>query len=99
MTNTSTGPERLIFPKSSDEGILTKDWRIANVTLIHKKGGKKLTQNYRPGSLTLVAGKIMESVVRDAVVKHVTTHDLFEDSQHGLPADHVCLNYFVSLKN
>jgi len=41
MTNTSTGPLRLIFQKSLDEGILTEDWRTANVTLIHKKGGKK----------------------------------------------------------
>ena len=43
MTNTSTGPLRLIFQKSLDEGILTEDWRTANVTLIHKKGGKKKT--------------------------------------------------------
>jgi len=38
---TSAGPLRLIFQKSFDEGILHEDWRIANVTLIHKKGIEK----------------------------------------------------------
>jgi len=39
--HTSTGPLRLIFQKFLDEGIFPGDWRIANVTLIHKKGSKK----------------------------------------------------------
>jgi len=36
------------------------DWRLASVTPIYKKGWKENPGNYRPLSLTLVPGKIME---------------------------------------
>ena len=55
-----TSPLEKIFRKSLDEGILPDDWKSANVTAIHKNGDRKKAENYRPISLTSVAGKAME---------------------------------------
>ena len=37
----------------------------------------------------------MESAVRDAVVKHMTTPDLFVDSQHGLTPSRSCMSQLL----
>lgn len=50
------------FWKSS-EG--TTDWKGENVTLSFKKGKKEDLGNYRPVSLTLVHGKMMEKILLD----------------------------------
>ena len=60
-------PLFIIFRKSLDTGILPKVWKIANVSPIFKKGSRHLAANYRPVSLTAVACKLMESLVKDAI--------------------------------
>ena len=40
-------------------GELTTDWTTANVSAIHKTGNKNQAHNYRPVSLTSIAGKIL----------------------------------------
>jgi hypothetical protein len=64
----------IIFQRSMAEGIVPEDWKEANVTPIFKKGKKSCPSNYRPVSLTSVCCKIMESVVRDAVTKHLSVN-------------------------
>ena len=50
------------------KGILPADWKSANVTPIFKKGDRSKSGNYRPVSLTSVACKIMESIIKDTMV-------------------------------
>ena len=40
--------------------------------------------NYGPVSLTSVISKIMESIIRDAILSHMINHDIIPDAQHGL---------------
>ncbi len=42
----------------------TVDWKMANVTPIHRKGDKSFALNYRPIRLTSVADKILEKIIR-----------------------------------
>ena len=42
-----------------------------------------LQKNYRSISITPVISKIMESIVRDAIVAHMMKHNLLSDHQHG----------------
>ncbi len=47
------------------------DWKLANVTPIHKKGDKSQAENYRPISLTSVAGKLLETIVTNHISNHL----------------------------
>jgi len=53
-----------IFQDSLTQGQIPSDWKLANVCPIFKKGSKNVADNYRPVSLTFVACKVMESVIK-----------------------------------
>ena len=61
-------------------GEVPEDWRFANVTPIYKKAWREDSGNYRPVSLTLVPGKIMEQIVLREITRHV------QDSQGIRPS-------------
>ncbi len=44
---------------------------------------KPVSPNYSPVSLTCILCKVMESIIRDAMVEHLTTNELILASQHG----------------
>jgi len=52
-------PLFLIYRKSLQCGKILADWKLAEVTAIHKKGPKSDRANYRPISLTSVCCKIL----------------------------------------
>ena len=76
-------PLSIIFKTSLENKTLPDEWKHANISAIFKKGKKTLPQNYRPVSLTCIICKIMESIIRDAVVKHMTENNLFSQYQFG----------------
>ena len=76
-------PLSLIYNKSIQENKVPTDWREANVTPIFKKGARGKPSNYRPISLTSVPCKIMESIIKDHIVDHLTKNKLINPSQHG----------------
>ena len=57
-------PLKTMFTNSISSQKLPYQWKLVNVTPIHKKGKRKLCNNYRPISLTSVVVKILESFVR-----------------------------------
>ena len=79
-----------IFRRSLAEGRVPEDWKKANVTPIFKKGSKGDPGNYRPVSLTSVACKMMESVMRDAITDHLDQNRLIRNSQHGFTKGRSC---------
>lgn len=76
-------PLSLIFNKSMYTGEIPVDWRRANVTPIFKKGSKKEPSNYRPVSLTSIPGKIMERLLKENMMEHLSSNRLIKKSQHG----------------
>ena len=58
------------------------EWKTVNVTTIFKKGAKGSSGNYRPVSLTCVLCKVMESIIRDAIMEHLDMFKLNRSSQH-----------------
>jgi len=64
-------PLFLIFNQSFKTGVLPYDWKLAEVTAVHKKGSKTVRSNYRPVSLTIVCCKLLESWVRDHMINYL----------------------------
>jgi hypothetical protein len=83
-------PLVIIFNKSLATGIVPRDWKKAKVVPIYKKGPKSDAGNYRPVSLTSVPCKILESIIKDAVMKHLEEEQLINDSQHGFMPGRSC---------
>lgn len=60
-------PLQIIFSLSLNTGKLPDDWKVSIVSPIHKKGSRLSAKNYRPISLTVVACRIFERLLRDHI--------------------------------
>ncbi len=83
-------PVTLIYRKSLDESFLPQVWRDANITPIHKKGNKSNSNNYRPVSLTSILCKILESIIKDAIIEFLKKHKLLYKFQHAFIGKRSC---------
>ena len=88
-------PLASIMRKTLD-GIIPADWRTANVCPIFKKGAKSSPGNYRPVSLTSVCCKMMESIIKDDIVRHLERNRLIKPSQHGFMRGRSCASNLLS---
>lgn len=84
-------PLTILFNKTLVVGKVPHEWKQANVTPIFKRGNKSLPANYRPISLTSVVCKLMETLIRDKIVKYLEENKLLNDSQHGFRNKRSCL--------
>ena len=71
LANVLCTPLSIIYNRSLDTG--TCQWLEALIAAIYKKGSRDKVENYRPISLTSVISKVMESIVRDAIVCHMVS--------------------------
>ena len=90
-------PLLLIFRQSLDEGKLPSEWKTANVSALHKKGPKTDPSNYRPISLTSVVCKIFEKVIRNTIMDHMESNDLFSQHQHGFRKGRSCITQLIEV--
>ena len=90
-------PLEKIFKKSISTGECPTDWRSANVAPIHKKGDRTDPSNYRPISLTSQVCKVLESIVRTHILKHLDTNNILRDEQHGFRERRSCLTNLLEM--
>ena len=65
-----------------------KDWKIANVIPLFKKGDKHERNNYRPVSLLSCVSKILERIVFKHLFNYLREHGLLSKDQSGFqPGD------------
>ena len=83
INNSICTPIAIIFNTSLRNSTLPVEWKEANVSAIYKKGNKSDPGNYRPVSLTSIVCKLLESFIRDEIMKHMKTNNLFSDKQFG----------------
>ena len=83
VSESLVAPLCIIFNQSLDLAQVPKEWKIANVTPIFKKGERCQPKNYRPVSLTSILCKLLESCLRDQILYYMKSHNLFDDNQHG----------------
>ena len=76
-------PLSILFSNSLSSGTVPRDWKKANVSAVFKKGNRKLPSNYRPISLTCIACKVLESILRDEIYEHMRANSLLSTRQFG----------------
>jgi hypothetical protein len=74
-------PLQILYNLSLNEGVVPKEWKLANVSALYKKGNKELAGNYRPVSLTSHVCKVMESVIKDVIVEYLKENELIHVSR------------------
>ena len=85
-----------IFTQSLDTGELPRDWSLANVAPIFKKGNRVLAENYRPVSLTCITCKIFEHIVCRHILDHVEDHKILTNLQHGFRSGRSCETQLIT---
>jgi len=63
---------------------------------IHKKGWKEELGNYRPVSLTLVPGKVVEQIIFSAITWHAQENRVVRPSQREFMKGSSCLTNLTS---
>jgi len=88
-----------LFRRYLQSGEVPLDWRLANITLIMKKGDRSIPSNYQPISLTSVTSKLLEHIIVSNMMNHLETNSIFVDCQHGFRQERSCetqLDTFVN---
>ena len=92
-------PLKIIFSNILESSIYPDQWKLANVTPIHKKGSKQLVSNYRPISLLPICGKIFEKLIFDSLYTYLTHHQLITKNQSGFRSGDSTTNQLLFLVN
>ena len=74
-------PLSIIFEASIKSIKFPKQWKIARVSAIHKKGNRKLASNYRPVSITSIVCRVLETIIRNFMVEFLVSNNLLSDFQ------------------
>ena len=86
-------PLAIIFRISYNMGQIPAEWKLANVVPVHKKGPKTAVENYRHISLTSLAMKVFEKIVRDELL--AKCRDRLSHNQHGFLPQRSCTTQMV----
>ena len=97
LTDQLIEPLKTIFCRSLIEGQLPQDWKDGNIAPIFKKGKRHIPGNYRPISLTSIPCKMLESLVRNAIMEHMESNHLLNDVQHGFVPGRSCSTQLLTV--
>ena len=76
-------PLFIMFRASLERGEVPKQWKVATMTPIYKKGDKANPANYRPVSLTSVIYKVFERILAEDITSHLRENNLLRSQQHS----------------
>ena len=76
-------PLALLFNQFLSVGFVPEAWKNAIITPVYKHGPAEMPKNYRPISLTSVAGKLMERGIANTLYEHLSCNGLLSSVQHG----------------
>lgn len=92
-----TEPLYELFRQSLNEGRMPQSWKEGHITSIFKKGLRTKVDNYRPVSLTSVVSKVMEKIMRKAILEHMSSNNILSDSQHGFIQGRSCTTQLLQV--
>nr|VZI31383.1 unnamed protein product [Spirometra erinaceieuropaei] len=84
-------PLALIFQASFVAGCLPFEWKSVTITPLFESGSRASANNYRSVILTSICCKIMEKIIKKALMQFLEQHHLLSDAQHGFRSGRSCL--------
>jgi len=90
-------PLQALFNYSLSSGKVPRQWKIANVCAIFKKGDPQSVSNYRPISLLSIVSKLLERVLHKYNFNFLRSPNFFTPSQSGFIPNDSTVNQLVSL--
>ena len=88
-----------LFQKSLDTGEIPKEWSLANICPLYKKGDRALACYYCPVSLTCVPCMLLEHIVCSNIMAHLDEYKLLADRQHAFRKRHSCETQLTTVIN
>ena len=88
-------PLSIIFKLCYNTGIITSEWKSANIVPIYKQGDKAVVSNYRPISFICLTAKIVEQIIQDELL--CRTQEFIGMEQHGFLSSRSCSTNLVTL--
>ena len=95
--NSISLPLYIIYNNIIEKGIFPDQWKMANVTPIHKEDNKQAIKNYRPISLLPIFAKVFERIVFHRLYNHFVSNNLITKNQSGFRPNDSVTNQLISL--
>ena len=76
-------PLAKLFERSMTFIFVPSVWKVANIVPILKKGNPLKVNNYRPIFLTSTISKVVERIINDHILSHLSTNNLIGRHQFG----------------
>ena len=91
-----SAPLSEIFKRSLKTGEVPEGWKMANVCPIFKKGAKDNPKNYRPISITSQICRVLEKIIKNEIMMHLTRNEIIKPTQHGFLQNRSCLTNLLT---
>ena len=88
VVNEISYPLSCIFNISMSTSSIPAIWKTAIITPIFKSGCPNEANNYCSISLTCIASKILETIIKDRMLDHLNKYKLISRQQQGFLARH-----------
>ena len=88
-----------LFQQSLATGEIPKEWLLANICPLFKKGDRALACYYHPVSLTCVPCKLLEHIVCSNIMVHLDEYQLLSGRQHAFRKRHSCETQLTTVIN
>ena len=79
-----------LYQQSIYKGEINKEWSLANICPLFKKGDRSIACIYRPVSLTCIPCKLLEHIVCSNIMAHLDEQRLLSDKQHSFRKGYSC---------
>ena len=86
-----------IFKSCLENGKFPIEWKKANLVPVHKNNYKQLIENYRPISLLLVCGKVLEWIIYNKMFEFFSENELISHNQSGFKPGDSCINQLLCI--
>ena len=88
-----------LLQQSLGTGETLKEWLLANICPLFKKGDRAFAYNYRPASLTCVPCKLLEHIICSNIMAHLDEYQVLSDRQHAFRKRHSCETQLTTVLN